>query len=271
MRAGSQGVKIMSEHLEVTLKHFNPKSMQISDSVRATSSNQLTGTDYMAAIGMTAADAEFGLSLFYAKSGVSEKDRERAIGLLTKYAHKQAPKHVGKAAGRNMAICMSILATAAYADYARSASDEDGCEICNASGFISVQRDVVKHEGITNAAGEVIVEPSVKHECVKEKCTNCGGKGKLSSRCRCNGTGKVLSKVKRSDGWLAEEKDCDRCSGRGYSRVKPASVYRIISKRLPELQERTWNRNWKPFYELLVSKCYAEESNAHAAFKKITS
>ncbi|MDE9571322.1 antitermination protein, partial [Xenorhabdus bovienii] len=47
-------------------------------------------------------------------------------------------------------------------------------------------------------------------------------------------------------------------------------AYTAIKAYLPELNERTWRRNWKPFYEKLVSKCYAEESRAEAAFNTVT-
>ncbi|MDE9496067.1 antitermination protein, partial [Xenorhabdus bovienii] len=66
------------------------------------------------------------------------------------------------------------------------------------------------------------------------------------------------------------DKICPRCSGRGYSRVPSSVAYTAIKAYLPELNERTWRRNWKPFYEKLVSKCYAEESRAEAAFNTVT-
>ncbi|WWI29739.1 hypothetical protein VRB72_06720 [Erwinia aphidicola] len=39
---------------------------------------------------------------------------------------------------------------------------------------------------------------------------------------------------------------------------------------LPELQERTWNNNWRPFFDRLVTKCEIEESHADAEFQKVT-
>ncbi|EMH95434.1 hypothetical protein KPRYC492_27565 [Klebsiella pneumoniae RYC492] len=47
--------------LEASLKHFSPQGMHISDDVKSTSPNRLTGTDVMAAIGTTSSRARFGL------------------------------------------------------------------------------------------------------------------------------------------------------------------------------------------------------------------
>ncbi|AZA39093.1 antitermination protein, partial [Klebsiella pneumoniae] len=50
--------------LEASLKHFSPQGMHISDDVKSTSPNRLTGTDVMAAIGTTSSRARFGLAAF---------------------------------------------------------------------------------------------------------------------------------------------------------------------------------------------------------------
>ncbi|WP_348983674.1 antitermination protein [Proteus vulgaris] len=49
-----------------------------------------------------------------------------------------------------------------------------------------------------------------------------------------------------------------------------SAAYQAISKLLPELNERTWRRNWKPFYEKLISKCFIEESLAEQSFGSVT-
>ena len=63
-------------NLDNVLKFFAPKGMHISDTSRATASEQLTVTDVMAALGMTQADAGIGLAMFLGKAGISSKDRE---------------------------------------------------------------------------------------------------------------------------------------------------------------------------------------------------
>ncbi|MGK6715687.1 antitermination protein [Serratia marcescens] len=66
-------------NIETALKHFSPKSLHISDTSRATASEDLTGTDIMAALGMVEAKATFGMALCLGKYGVSKEDRGRSI------------------------------------------------------------------------------------------------------------------------------------------------------------------------------------------------
>jgi hypothetical protein len=53
-------------------------------------------------------------------------------------------------------------------------------------------------------------------------------------------------------------KTCERCSGNG-SVVPSATVHRAILKRLPDLHQSSWSRNWKPFYEGLVDMLHKGE------------
>ncbi|HDE1048533.1 TPA: antitermination protein, partial [Klebsiella pneumoniae] len=85
--------------LEASLKHFSPQGMHISDDVKSTSPNRLTGTDVMAAIGTTSSRARFGLAAFFGKAGISKTDEQLAIQALAQFAIKNAPKNVRKAAG----------------------------------------------------------------------------------------------------------------------------------------------------------------------------
>ena len=55
--------------LEASLKHFSPQGMHISDDVKGTSPDRLTGTDVMAAIGTTSSRARFGLAAFFVRRG----------------------------------------------------------------------------------------------------------------------------------------------------------------------------------------------------------
>ncbi|HCI6440335.1 TPA: antitermination protein, partial [Klebsiella pneumoniae] len=108
--------------LEASLKHFSPKGMHISDDVKSTSPNRLTGTDVMAAIGTTSSRARFGLAAFLGKAGISKKDEQLAIQALAQFAIKNAPKNVRKAAGDKLGACMLTLAQFAFAEYSRSAA-----------------------------------------------------------------------------------------------------------------------------------------------------
>nr|VUD31406.1 putative late gene regulator [Raoultella sp. NCTC 9187] len=79
-------------NLENTVKYHFAKSTLISDSPRATASDSLTGTDIMAAMGMTQERAAMGYSAFLGKMGISNNDRERAIELLAEYALTRCDK-----------------------------------------------------------------------------------------------------------------------------------------------------------------------------------
>ncbi|MCT8350094.1 antitermination protein, partial [Photorhabdus temperata] len=110
----------------------------------------------------------------------------------------------------------------------------------------------------------------IETECVHELCSPCNGKGIISNRCRCNGTGKVVDREATKATGAPVIKICERCTGRGYSRVPSSVAYTAIKALLPDLNERTWRRNWKPFYEKLVAKCDIEESRAASEFSKVT-
>ncbi|CNE50641.1 antitermination protein [Yersinia enterocolitica] len=250
--------------LESAMKQFSAKSQMITDSPRATSSDSLKGPDLAAAMGMVEARASFGMAAYLGKVGISKEDRIRTVEQLTQFAMKNAPKHVGKASGRRMAQCMVILAKFAYEEYISSAAATSPCKHCKGKGLIYSIQKVVKHPG----CGET--DAWVEEELVGELCNPCNGKGKISHRCRCNGTGKVRDLEKSKRLGAPVEKECERCSGIGYKRTPSTTAYRAITALLPELNERTWRRNWKPFYESLVAKCDIEESYTEDEFQRIT-
>lgn len=257
--------------LESALKQFYPKSPTFSDSSCSTSPDRLKGMDSAGALGMTEQRAKFGMSVFFAKNDVSEKDKFSTVEQLTQYALKVTPKLVAKSAGNKLGYCLVILSKMAFEDYARSAGSVCECSACAGKGLIYSRKDVVKYSGITNINGDVIVEPRIRNEPVEEQCHACNGKGKLAYRCSCKGRGKVLDEEQTElQGGIPAFKDCPRCTGRGYKRMPSSVAYQAISKLLPELNERTWRRNWKPFYEKLISKCFSEESSAEAIFNRIT-
>ncbi|EEJ2577035.1 antitermination protein, partial [Salmonella enterica subsp. enterica] len=108
-------------------------------------------------------------------------------------------------------------------------------------------------------------------EIVPAVCEACDGKGAISARCRCGGKGEVLDRKATSERGTPVFKTCERCSGEGYSRVSSATVHRAILKRLPELHQSSWSRNWKPFYEMLVNELHKGECQATVEFEKVTS
>lgn len=257
--------------LEAALKHFSPQGMHISDDVKGTSPDRLTGTDVMAAIGTTSNRARFGLAAFFGKAGISKTDEQLAVQALARYAMKSAQKNVRKAAGSELGWCMQVLAQFAFAEYSRSAATSVMCHICNGSGLISQHEDVVKYPGLFNHDGDEIVATDIKRELVKRLCIVCDGKGEIKARCRCGGKGEVLDRKATSERGAPVFKTCERCSGNGFSSVPSTAAYKAILKRVPDLHVRTWTRNWKPFMESLVDICRREERKADSAFQYMTS
>lgn len=257
--------------LESSLKHFSPQGMHISDDVKGTSPDRITGTDVMAAIGTTSSRARFGLAAFFGKSGISKKDEQLAVQALARHAMDVAPKNVRKAAGGEFGWSMLVLAQFAFAEYSRSAATSVTCHTCNGTGLIEGCEDVVKYPGLYNIDGDEIVAPKIEREQVKRLCTACNGKGKLEARCRCGGKGEVLDRIATKERGAPVFKTCERCSGEGYSRVSSATVHRAIVKRLPDLHQSSWSRNWKPFYEMLVDVLHKGERHAASEFEKATS
>ncbi|ENA1772551.1 antitermination protein [Yersinia ruckeri] len=269
--------------LESAIKQFSPKSQMITDAPRATSSTSLTGPDIAAAMGMAESRAGFGMAAYMGKLGISKEDKIRTIEQLTQYAKQQAPKHVGKAAGKRLAQCMVILAKFAYAEYSNSAASVTICASCDGRGLVDEvktyknQMAVDRKEWLDNLPNGLGLfyasEPISRkegQEIIQTLCKSCNGKGVISLRCRCNGTGKVRDLEKSKQLGAPVEKECERCSGIGYKRTPSTTAYRAITALLTELNERTWRRNWKPFYESLVAKCDIEESYAEDEFQRIT-
>jgi len=175
-----------------------------------------------------------------------------------------------------LAQCMAILAKFACAEYGGSAASTYLCSCCAGSEFIDDQADN-KNRPKTSLNSPCNNPPRNPLACYidnrereKRLCKSCDGKGTVSNRCRCNGTGKVLDrKETKIHGYLVI-KICKRCAGRGYKRVPASITYAAISILLPKLTQSTWSRNWKPFYESLILQCKIEENKAKAVFKQIT-
>lgn len=267
--------------LETSLKHFSPQGMHISDDVKGTSPDRLTGTDVMAAIGTTSSRARFGLAAFFGKAGISKTDAQLAVQALARYAIESAPKNVRKAASGELGWCMQVLAQFAFAEYSRSAASTATCNTCSGTGRITreqITRKVSYPWGKAPywASRSRAVRPSDwEHwteltEVVPAVCDTCEGKGTISARCRCGGKGEVLDRKATSERGAPVFKVCERCSGNGFSAVPSTAAYKVILNRVPDLHVRTWTRNWKPFLEALVSICQQEEGKAEKEFQAAT-
>ncbi|MBM6605635.1 antitermination protein [Enterobacteriaceae bacterium RIT814] len=258
-------------NLENTVKYHFAKSTMISDSPRATASDSLTGTDIMAAMGMTQERAAMGYSAFLGKMGISHNDRERAIALLAEYALTKCDK---VAALRKLGtgikpLVMRQLATFAFEDYSRSAASVKQCDCCAGVGFI--EADVFtnkfrKAEGKMTVSGMVAVKESVKVLCKK-----CNGAGTVSAACSdCHGRGKAVSKELTDKQGVPVLADCKRCGGRGYERITSTEAHAAVCQITDAISLDTWKKSVKPFYDQLITKFDMEEAWAESQLKAIT-
>lgn len=252
--------------LEATVKYHFPKTASFAGMPPATASDALSGTDYMAAMGMTQSRAPLGYSAFMGKVGVSDNDARRAVSLLTEHALSTCDK---VAALRKLdpdvkSAVMQTLATYAYMDYCRSAASVKPCECCQAKGFI--EADVFTMKSPLSGG----TSRSVK-EVVRVICKTCNGKGVVSSSCRdCSGRGRAVDRKLTEEQGVPVMGDCKRCCGRGYERIPSTDAHRTVEGITDAISLDTWKKSVKPFYDGLIGKIEMEESCANAALNTVT-
>lgn len=267
--------------LESISKYFFAKTTTISNSPRATASDSLTGTDIMAALGLADLKSGYGLDLFLAKQGISKPDK--AVESLYQFAVKQSHKHkaVSQLEDDIKHGVLQMLATFAYQDYSRSAASVRECDCCKGEGFTEAEVFTMKSAfgaartedftGIKRLDSQLPCNvANQKREVVKVICKPCGGKGVISNACRCHGKGLVMDKEQTQLQGVPVQKECPKCSGRGYARLPAENVRRAICSEVMDLSEPTWRRNFKPLYEELITRCHVEESEAEMMLSKVT-
>ncbi|MEZ0582461.1 antitermination protein [Erwinia sp. STN24] len=250
--------------LESTVKYHFPKGQSFSDTAPNTSPDKLTGTDYIAGMGMAMARAPLGYSAFMGKVGVSKNDARRAVSLLTEYALQTCDKVAAlrKLNSKIKPAVMQVLASYAYLDYCRSAASLRPCECCGATGFIAAK--VVTMKSMLSGHGRREVR-----EQIRVRCKACTGKGVISSACRdCSGRGRVVMRKETERQGVPVMGDCKRCCGRGYERIPAIEAYRAICTITENISLATWDRSGKPFYDRLIGKLEVEESWANTTLAK---
>lgn len=252
--------------LEATVKYHFPKGQNFSGTAPQTSPDTLTGTDYIAAMGMAMARAPIGYSAFMGKVGVSENDAARAVSLLTEFALQSCDKvpALRKLDTDIKPAVMQTLATYAYMDYCRSAASIKPCDCCNAKGFIEADVFSMKSPLSGGVARNV-------REVVRVLCKQCGGKGVVSTACRdCNGRGRAVLRKETQQQGVPVMGDCKQCGGRGFERIPSTDAYRAISNITDTISLATWEKSGKAFYEQMIGKLEIEESWANSALNKVT-
>lgn len=267
-------------NLESIAKYFAPKSPMFSDSSRATATDNLTGTDVMAALGLVNAKCGFGFDLYLAKIGISSPDRamealyESSVELCRRF------KSVSELNEEIRRRVLEILCAFAYQDYARSAASVRRCDCCAGSGLIEadvftnkVQYPDGKPPVWAKATKGVFPSYWEEWKSVRETarvmCNTCNGKGVISNACRCHGKGKVLDKKATELQGVPVMKVCERCTGRGYARLKFSNVLEGICTTW-DVKKTTAYEQVQPLFELLVEECHRQESYADSALKSVT-
>ncbi|WP_352435434.1 antitermination protein [Citrobacter sedlakii] len=94
-------------------------------------------------------------------------------------------------------------------------------------------------------------------------------KGVISNACRCHGKGKVLDYKKTEEQGVPVMKVCDRCTGRGYARLKFSNVLEGV-RTVWDVKKTTAYEHLQPLFELLVEECHRQEGYAENALKSVT-
>ncbi|MBE1254608.1 antitermination protein [Enterobacter cloacae] len=275
-------------NLENTVKYHFAKSTLISDSPRATASDSLSGTDIMAAMGMTQERAAMGYSAFLGKMGISNNDRERAIELLAQYALTKCDRVAAlrKLDAGVKSLVMHRLASFAFEDYSRSAASVKQCDGCNGNGFIDAEVFSMKSHTpakekkfmkMSLHMGVEVIRPSdyEVHRQVREVarvlCPKCKGKKVVSCACNdCHGRGKAINQALTEQQGVPVLADCKRCSGRGYERIPSTVAYAAVCQITDVISLDTWKKSVKSFYDQLITKFDIEEAWAEEQLNQIT-
>lgn len=262
--------------LESLPKYFSPKSMMPSALPCGLSTDTLTITDVMAALGLATSKSAIGIELYLVKAGVLSDDNimNFLVQLATERARRSRPLMV---MGETQRLAfLRTLARYVLRDYALSAASLVTCSNCSGLGLIDVEVFTNKVSYPDSkppkwVKGTTDISPSGREvwksvrENVRVICKPCNGKGYIKNECRCRGRGEVIDKKKTELQGLPVYKQCPRCSGRGYPRLKDTEIFKALG-----VAETTWRRNFKLFFDRLVEYCHIQESYAEKALRNVT-
>ncbi len=244
-------------NLENALKMLSPQSINLINNAKDTSPDKFTTADVIMALSLTSTRSRLGLNALLAKMQGNASDAERAINELMKFIRQYAPETVQKASGCHIDRCMAVLAEYAFYEYCRTPATRIICHDCSGKGMVNPP-DTEQTE-----------KPGAKS--FPQLCQSCHGKGEIHARCRCGGRGEIQDRKKTRERGVIFYKKCERCAGKGYASLPSTVIYQAVLTILPDLNQRTWSRNWKPFYQSLITHCYIEEEKAKKIFHDVTS
>lgn len=261
--------------LEFILRYLSPVPQNFDrDSVASRDFHTLRRNDILNALGFIHSQCELGLNLWFAKIGVNSPDR--ALEQLCKLAFSQVNRcpplaNLDKVKRQHV---IKIICFFAFQDYSKSASSRRQCSPCQGEGFIesTVCKNNSQKKTGKNEACERKVTATDKlsniQEVVKILCKSCSGKGTLNNSCKCRGRGEVLNRKQTKLLGRPVFLKCSKCKGKGYTRVKFSTVLNSIRK-IWGVSTSTAYQHIRPFYDMLVSICYKEESAAEKKLKSV--
>jgi hypothetical protein len=157
--------------LESVVKYHSPRSVSPFTRQSSRSPDDMTGSDVMAALGMTQKRAPLGYSAFFGKMQLSHHDRDRAVGLLTVTGMKSSVHYpaLTKLPEDERLAVVTVIAGYAFLDYARSPDTESPCHACHGTGLRN-----------------------------GKYCSKCNGKGVVRAACKdCKGRGEAVTRQPR--------------------------------------------------------------------------
>lgn len=230
--------------LESVVKYHSPRSLTPIVRQSSLSPDAMSGSDVMAALGMTQKRAPLGYSAFFGKMQLSHHDRDRAVGLLTVTGMKSSVHYpaLTKLPEDERLAVVTVIAGYAFLDYARSPDTESPCHACHGTGLRN-----------------------------GKYCSKCNGKGVVRAACKdCKGRGESVNRVMTRFQGVPVYQPCKRCSGRGFERIPSAVVFRAVCQVTQALTLDTWNKSVKQLLEFLVAELHREEAWAEKALSRIT-
>ncbi len=102
-------------------------------------------------------------------------------------------------------------------------------------------------------------------------CKKCNGKGEVTTACRdCNGRGVAIDKKRSLLHGVPVQKVCDRCNGKGFSRLPTTLARARVARLVPDMTDYQWYNGYADVINKLVTKCWQEETYAETKLKEVT-
>lgn len=230
--------------LESVVKYHSPRSVTPVVRQSSLSPDAMSGSDVMAALGMTLRRASLGFSAFFGKMNISGQDRARAIRLLAATGLQASARFpaLTKLPQEERIAVITVIAGYAFLDYARSPDSESPCHACHGTGLRN-----------------------------EKCCSKCNGKGVVRAACKdCNGRGEAVNRVMTRFQGVPVYQPCKRCSGRGFERIPSAVVFRTVCQVTQAITLDTWNKSVKQLLAFLIAELHREEAWAEKQLTHIT-